>query len=57
MLRQLEKVWRDPNTPFGDYSASDPVLTMLKLGPIAEELMKKDRPDRRGTYGPCFRIA
>jgi len=56
MLRQLETVWRDPETPFGDYTANDPVLTMRNLSPIAQELMQKERPDRRGTYGPCFRL-
>jgi hypothetical protein len=57
MLRQLEEVWRDPNAHFGDFTGNDPVLTMFSLGPIAQELMQKERPDRRGTYGPCFRLA
>lgn len=56
MLQQLQNVWVDTSAPFGDFSADDPVLTMLSLGPIATELMQKDRPDRRGTYGPCFRV-
>lgn len=57
MLRQLETVWRDPKAPFGDYTANDPVLTMMNLAPIAQELMQRERPDRRGTYGPSFRLA
>lgn len=59
MLRQLEEVWRDPQTHFGDYKDNDPLLAMLDLGTIAQWLMKNEqqqRPDRRGTYGPCFRI-
>ena len=59
MLRQLEAVWRDPNAPLDDGSASDPVVTMRELGPIAQGIIADvahARPDGRGTYGPCFRL-
>ena len=56
MLRQLERAWQDPVAPLGDYSETDPVLTMLGLGPVARELMQIERRDRHGNYGPCFRL-
>lgn len=56
MLQQLQVVWIDPNASFGDFGAGDPILTMFGLGSIAKALMQKDRPDRRGSYGPCFRV-
>ena len=55
MLRELERVWQDPNAPFGTRDAGDPILTMLALESEAVALMQKVRPDRRGNYGPCFR--
>ncbi|OAI57165.1 hypothetical protein AYO47_01845 [Planctomyces sp. SCGC AG-212-M04] len=55
MLRQLEQVWRDSSVSFGEALSS-----MYSLTTIATELIQNEseqRPDRRGTYGPCFQLA
>jgi hypothetical protein len=54
LLGQLEQLWLDPGTSF-----RDAIITMYALGPIAVSIMSDEqhqRPDRRGTYGPCFRL-
>lgn len=56
MLKQLTAAWKDPSAPLGDFSADDPIGTMLRLREPAQNLMGINRSDNVSTYGPCFRL-
>jgi Ferritin-like len=54
LLVQLEQLWRDPTTNFHGALVTMYTLNAIAVGLISDE--HHQRPDRRGTYGPCFRL-